>query len=297
MKAWTPIVTAIWWSLSVCTPAAFSQTADIENINFETQNGFILVQATLDNQAGTFILDTGSPTLVLNDRHFTGTSSDWQANGINGKVAVQELLVKKWRWGQIEHKHIIAVVTDLQHLEQAVQRPILGLIGYEMIRKHELYFDYQNRIIRQYEARRSALHEQHQPDAVIPFDLQWHLPVIRATIGKEELLLGLDSGTEANLLHQQNKRLLAKEQLGYVRPELLQGLDQKLERTTTATVKCTAIEQNEFVNMKYVFTDLSALRQAYDLPIDGLLGFPFWSACKLSINYRKQEGALSLEYP
>jgi len=289
MKAWTPIVTVIWLSLSVCTSTTFGQTTEIENIYFETQNGLMLVQATLDNQSGTFILDTGSPTLVLNDRHFTGKSSDWRANGLNGKVAVQEFCVKKWRWGQINRRNFKAVVANLQHLEQALQRPILGLIGYEMIRKHELYFDYKNRIIRQYNAKRSVLHESAVPSAVIPFDLKYHLPVVQVVIGEKLFRFGLDSGAETNVLHLQKASQLTEDAFHNIRTVSVQDLGSHVKRTTAAIVKCTLIEENRFVDMKYVFADLSSLRQAYNLSIDGLLGFPFWSAHKVSINYRKQE--------
>ncbi|NJL76119.1 MAG: hypothetical protein HC892_14990 [Saprospiraceae bacterium] len=67
------------WSDAICTTA------------FELRQGMILVEGDIDGQRGWFILDTGSPGLVLNKRYFSGIPSEAVAYGIHQKINIEEL--------------------------------------------------------------------------------------------------------------------------------------------------------------------------------------------------------------
>jgi len=286
MKArWNTVVLAFWLLL----PLVSAQQSDIYVEKFAVREGLILVTAAVDGQPGTFIFDTGAPTLVLNSRLFDGQPSEWTAEGINGQVHIQEKVIKRFKWGNITKRRLRVVVSNLTHLEKTLRHPLMGLIGYEIIRSQEICLDYENQRIIQYKTNMSGLHRYQEPKEVLDFELFAHLPVITAEIDQHQLRLGLDTGAEANLLGANPKAQLIKQNLSETRTEELRGMNHRVDEIQATVVRYTSIDKNTFLNMKYVFTDLSHLRQGQQHKIDGLLGFPFFSACKISINYRKQK--------
>jgi len=282
---WNIAVLAFWLFL----PFVNAQQSDIYVEKFAVREGLILVTATVDGQPGTFIFDTGAPTLVLNSRLFDGRPSEWTAEGVNGQVRIQEKIVKRFEWGNITKRRLHAVVSDLTHLESALRHPISGLIGHEIIRSQEICLDYEHQRIIQYKTNMAGLHRYQAPKEVLDFELFVHLPVITAEINQHQLRLGLDTGAEANLLGANPKAKLIRQNLRETRTEELRGMNHQIDEIQATVVRYTSIDQNTFENMKYVFTDLSHLQQNDQEAIDGLLGFPFFSACKISINYRKQK--------
>ncbi len=282
---WNTVVLAFWLLL----PLVNAQQSDIYVEKFAVREGLILVTATVDGQPGTFIFDTGAPTLILNSRVFKGHPSEWTAEGVNGQVHIQEKVIKRFEWGNISKRRFHAVVSDLTHLEKALRHPLMGLIGYEVIRSQEICLDYETQQIIQYKTKMAGLHRYQKPREILDFELFAHLPVITAEIDQHQLRLGLDTGTEANLLGTNPKAKLIRQNLNKTRTEELRGMNHRVDEIQATIVRYTSIDQNTFENMKYIFTDLSHLQRNNQEAIDGLLGFPFFSACKISINYRKQK--------
>jgi len=284
---WKIGVLAFWLLTQQALFIIHAQESAIYAEQFTVREGLILVKATVEERTGTFIFDTGAPTLVLNAHHFEGQQTDWTAQSINGEITIQEKVVQKFSWGNITKRRLRAFVSDLSHLEKALQQPILGLIGYEIIRSQEICLDYENRRILQYKPNFSGLHRYETPKEILSFELLAHLPVIKAEINQHQLHLGLDTGAESNLLGANPKVHLIRQNLADTITQELRGLDQRVNNSQATVVRYTSIDENAFLDMKYVFTDLSHLQR--DQSIDGLLGFPFFSACKISINYRKQK--------
>lgn len=293
MKYWIILFLTIPFLSYSQNKVAFIQVAaldsEINNLNhnavsaaFEVREGLILVEGAMNDEKGYYILDTGAPMMVVNAK--LDHESSVKAAGITTEFTVHHTQVASFQWANIEHKNLEAVAVDISHLEQAAGKRILGLIGYEILKQYEVLFDYANHIIQLFPARSNKLHRNFRPVSSVKFTIEDHLPILDMKIDDQTYRVGLDSGSEVNLLTSAAKDELNYLQINGLRKEEIQGVDQVVRPVYATLITSTEVADHEFRHMKYLFTDLSHLK---DLDIDGLLGFPFFSQYKCSINYRK----------
>ncbi|MEL7021456.1 MAG: aspartyl protease family protein, partial [Bacteroidota bacterium] len=256
----------------------------VVSANFELREGLILVEGHMNGELGYFIFDTGAPMMIVNKTDIRPNDEELAAAGITTAVAAEWLSISNFQWANIEQRNLSAVAIDISHLERATDRRILGLIGYELLKSYEVLFDYNNHIVRLFPARNNALHNHHTPVAVLDFKLRDHVPVLEVNIGGRVYRMGLDSGSETNILSSQIKEEIPAIQFNGLRDAEVQGVDQVVHSVTSTLITSTNIAEHNFEKMKYLFTDIQHL---HDLQMDGLLGFPFFKQKKCSINYKK----------
>jgi len=266
--------------------------ADLGRVNvtvapFEFVGGFVVVRASLNGAMGNFILDTGSPGIVLNAAGKAGESS-LEAVGVGGEMEVSKVEVAHFNWGGIERNQVEAFSLDLSHLESSIGRKLSGLIGYDLFQNYELFFDYPNQTIKVYTAGSAEELRRANPGAALSFTLNGHVPVIPVNIGHKKIYLGLDSGAEANLLDQSYLKRLDKKAIQHAGTENVVGLDQQVHKAKSAIVRSTEIENESFPDLAYLFTDLSSLNSQFESRLDGLLGYPFFSNHAVAINYKER---------
>lgn len=256
------------WSDVICTTA------------FELRQGMILVEGDINGQSGSFILDTGSPGLVLNKKYFTGTPSTTLAYGFNTKVEVQALVISLFRWECIEKKRITSWVLDLAEMERGLGEKILGLIGYEILQEKELLVDYEKMHIEQ-----RALFSKSSlplPDAVLSFALDEHLAIIKIDVAGITRDMILDSGSETSIMAENEQTLTFYSEDA----SIIVGLDK---------VKSSARIVNIEVNMPSgrLVLEMLISNGTNTLVDKGLLGSSFLNQYKKwSINYHKQRLSL-----
>lgn len=256
-------------------------------VPFDIIRGMIFVRAEINQQWGSFILDTGAPSIVVNQSK--KESSKQQASSCKESFSVESIEINSFKWAGIERQNIEGLSVDISHLEKTSKQKILGLIGFELIKNNEVLFDYSGKRILLYPARKNSLHKSSKPVLSIPFRLQDHLPIIEVQIGGKKLRFGLDSGAAVNLIDKKYADILPPSSFNITQVEELQGLDQTVQKVSAATIPQTEIKKISCSDMKYLFTDLSHLKSSSDLQIDGLLGFPFFEKMKFSINYAKRK--------
>jgi len=260
---------------------------DLIYVPFEWQDGKILVSASIEGVRRTFMLDTGAPSLVLNEQIEEKTKSS--ARGISGEVQITQKTVQSFEWAGIQTKKLEALVLNMEHLEIAAKTKLAGLIGYDVLKNAEVLFDYERRLILLSKTHKSSWHKGHKPRATIDFIMEDHLPVLKVKIDKKTLYLGLDSGAECNILDEKVFNKIPKSLISKNKQEKLIGLDRKEKSVNVAWISDTQIKKETFSDMKYLFTDLSALQNEGEIQLDGLLGAPFFQSATFSINYRKQK--------
>lgn len=256
--------------------------------SFELVNGMIFVEANMNQQQGNFILDTGAPLTIVNTQT-PNHKSELTANGISEAFMVTSTEIKSFEWAGIKRSQFEALAIDISHLEKASERPILGLIGYDLLKNYELLIDYENQEIRLFNARKNNWHVNHQPIETFSFIIQDHLPVLKVKIGRKNYYFGLDTGAAVNLIDLSQKDKIAKDLRSDLKIEEIQGVDKVVHEVFATTIYETKVKDLAFDNMKYLFTDISHLKESSSLRIDGLLGFPFFSQKKCSINYQKRK--------
>lgn len=254
-------------------------------VPFTVMEGMMIVEATVNNEKGNFIIDTGAPTLVLNERP-TATQQT-SGRGISNGLVADEVNVQEFSWSGINKKNIAAFKVDISHLEKVSDQSLAGIIGYDILKEVELLVDYQAQTLLLSPVKSKS--KFNEPIAVIPFTMQAHLPVIKVKIGKKKLRLALDTASESNILDSKifdkiNAELISNQQVGEI-----QGVDQQIKRVKVADIATTQVRDLPFRDMPYLFTDLSHLKSESGLNIDGLLGYPFFKQGKMSINYKEQK--------
>lgn len=252
---------------------------------FELIGGMMYVKGEMNGEQGHFIFDTGAPFMIINK--VLESENTVKATGISSNFVAQNVKIEAFKWANIKHRAVEAVAIDLNHFENASQRNVLGLIGYEVIRDYEVFINYNNKTICLFPAHGNELHRKAEPVSTLRFSIQNHLPVITAKIGDKKLRLGLDTGAEVNLLDAALKTEISPLQINGLKLEEIQGVDKVVHPVLATLITNTAVANHDFAHMKYLFTDMSHLQSADGLTIDGLLGFPFFSKYKMSINYRK----------
>ena len=273
-----------------------TSTVDKIVIPFKLVGRLTIVEAVIDGKAGSFILDTGAPALVLNRRYFKDStpSANGRSNGINGKVnQLYEQVISRMYWNGLQAKNILVDVIDMSHIEQVRNVKLLGLIGYQLFKKYELVFDYPNRQIMLYrlnkKGRRAATYSlDNNPADSIPITMIRHLPCIKKQIGGKPLVLGIDSGAEINLL----RRGVHKKLKPYFTPmgeTALHGLSKKAKLSTSGKLRQFWLDCLKYEDMITLFTDLKVMDPHYSAQLDGILGYEFLSQHKVAINFKTRQ--------
>lgn len=271
-------------SLAEAAPA-FEWTAPTgQRIPFKLIRGMILTEASIDQEKGRFILDTGAPLLVVNDRP---DAPSRLAASFSQEIQVGETTIENFRWAGLEEKKLEALVLDISHLESAFGQSLEGMIGYNVLKDYEVYFDYENSFMLRSDPRKNVLHDHAEPLYSIPFQLSDHLPVITVTIGKRKLRLGLDTGACANLIDVAALEALDAGLITWLPDEEVQGLDQNVKRVQALQLDHLEAKELAVSDLKFLSADLSQLHSEDGVALDGLLGYAFLSRFKFSINYPK----------
>lgn len=256
------------------------------------------MQGAADDRYGYFILDTGAPSLILNQKYFNEMSSsggvEQTAVGLNGGVkrvrmryADLELDNRKWN-------NVYAALYDLEYLEEAKGIQILGLIGSLIFRNDELEIDFEKKQLLIYELDRQGemidvSARRIPPDVAIPFNQKGHLPCIEAYVEGLPLRLGIDSGAGiALIIHEKHTQLSP-----FAEPEeiiRIRGLDQNSVQTRTYQLHGLNVSNLSYSRLRIAFTDLSSINDQFaGLDVDGILGLDALSQHRMSINFRKKE--------
>ena len=252
---------------------------------FKMIEGMMLVEATMNNVQGNYIIDTGAPTLVINGQP---TQSTTQGRGISQGLVTAEMKVQAFKWAGIERENLFAFQVDISHLEAVSGEKIAGIIGYDILKEVELLVDYSTQSIQLSATKRKGTYQK-KPVTTIPFVMQEHLPVIKVKIGNKKLRLALDTASESNILDAGIYKKLSKATFKNTVKGELQGVDQQVKQVMISTISETIIKGLPFTDMKYLFTDLGHLKKESGLYIDGLLGYPFFKQGKMSINYQERK--------
>ncbi|MEM9992132.1 MAG: hypothetical protein AAF738_10235, partial [Bacteroidota bacterium] len=177
--------------------------------------------------------------------------------------------------------NIKALVLDLAHFEERLSLPLLGLIGYEVLKKWEIAFDYTQQTLTLHYGQQRNVPEQLTVTRV-PFQLLGHLIAFELHIEGQPYQLILDSASGANFL---DKSINSKHLLDTPTPIQVRSADNIDAIYTQSLLTESSISNTQFFNQPFVRSNLKEM-----LPkLDGLLGFPFLSCCKISVNYRKRE--------
>lgn len=266
-------------------------------IPIKRAHNLILLEGTIDSLYGNFILDFGSPYLVLNATYFRDYRTDYgrlaaSANGVAGyarRTGVQRLSL-----GGLTYEDLDADVTELGNIENKRGVRILGLLGVNLFKEFEMELDLKQSVIILHRLDKSGYPVQPEtdldvkPEIVMPIQVYNNIILLDANIADKKLRFALDSGAEVNLLDKDaNRKVLSMMKIN--RTTYLNGSTGGRVEVIDGVLLEMEVGGVRLKNMRTLVTDLSALGEGYGVPIEGMLGYGFLSQGIVWINFDREE--------
>ena len=257
-------------------------------IPFKRVGNLIMLEATIDEQTGYFILDTGAPYLVLNNTYFreypkmelyasVGTTG---AGSATFKTKVESLSLRS-----LKYENLQADVTDLSEIENVRKVKVLGLLGLALFKQLVLQIDYSNNQIQFYNSKSFSPKDIWQ---VHPFKLRNNIMSVNGNVNGEKLQFAIDTGAELNAISSdlsENVDAL----FNIDNRKRLNGVGESIE-VFTGDFKKISINEVPYLNMRTLMIDLEPLSFAYGFKVDGILGYEWLSKNKSIIfNFPEKE--------
>lgn len=286
--------------LAFSTSQPLRSQPDAFTMPFHLIAKLILVEATVEGKQGLFILDTGMDRVVLNTAHFpqgaepapgqtTVTISNFHGSSLTARTDYYSLQL-----GELRIRQQLVLLANLSHLEKNRNVSILGLIGYPVLRDFEIVMDYQAKELTFFRLdkkgnRRIGTAYFPEPAVVVPIQLADHMPCLDITVGREQLLVGLDSGAGINVFAAQTSPLFYEHASRY-RPASVRNLDSRPVAAEVVLLDSIGIAGITYPPMRAIFQHLGNTNPHLARNnIQGLLGYEFLRHHKTAINYRKKE--------
>ena len=253
--------------------------------NFTFDRNLIFFEARVNGEPGNFILDTGAPTLVMNNRGEATAGSNYQGFGSGGSVELSDHRVEVFEMSGLSLENYWAIGLDLRGMESRTGQRIDGMVGYDLLNDGELRIDYSDRSFRLLPSERRPLHDGAQPRAVLRFSLIDHLPVVRLRINGRRYDFAIDTGAGSNLVDEKVARELKLPTTGEGMNIL--GLDGRAVDADLVTLAAPAEFAGGAEDINLVTMDLSHLDDQNGR-LAGILGSAFLSQYTIGIDYRRR---------
>lgn len=270
---------------------------EADPIPFRLVSNTILIEATVNNISGYFIVDTGTPYLVLNEEFFKGVPTNDKIRGLVGgemdlyKQKV-DLMIGDLKWNRVE-----AILLSLDHLSRLKGVTILGLIGTKVLKYFEMTIDFDTLELELNRAfgRSNSENTDYPPDAAFEFYWRGGMPTITTEVGNNNLVFGLDTGAGINVLDSHKGKQLTEFLTTGDKVKLF-GLASESQNMQSGLIHNVIIENYYCPEMKVVLTSLKRFKGVNSElnAVDGLLGYEFLKQFRSVINFKKN--TISLYY-
>lgn len=264
------------------------------SIPFKRIGNLISVQTKLNGVSRTFLIDNGAPVFVLNSAHLGKDSTDNKltlsnTKGAGGTISnVGVAKIESFDFGGISMDTQNVISMDLSHLEKATKTTFYGLLGYDVYKEYDLFFDYKKNTITfiKPEATKDFLESNFKSkrQVEVPIEMEGHIAVVKGVINGKEYMFGIDCGAESSLFDiklkdelKPNFRKLKKDKMG--------GADLNVVDIYTGKLDSMVIGGVEFKKTQTAFSDISHLNEGYNLKLDGLIGYDILSEQPTLISY------------
>jgi len=220
-------------------------------IPFQLVDGLIVVEATVNQEKGQYIFDTGSPYLIING---SVDSKDSEISSLDYEHFAEDIVVHDFSLANISKRAIGAMKVDASFLKNHVGYEVDGLIGMSALQGYSVFIDYEENKLVFLNEESSLINQSymHYRVSSIDYQLLESRPVVNINIGQKLYKMILDSGANANVIHQ-NSSLATNDESLFSADEI------KLNNIT-------------ITNIDFLQRDLSFVNEAgNDFKIDGIL--------------------------
>ena len=261
-------------------------------IPFQLSRNLMVVRAHVNGKSGYFILDTGAETLILNEKYFTGSINN-QSHAVDfagSKIKIKESMVQ-FGWELNDTSMHYAVVIDLSSLEKVMGSPILGTIGYEVLKDYEVFFDLNRREITLSKLDDSGNYILDKPTHLNPIDsfklyANHHKPYIIVEIAGKKLKFGIDTGAAWSLIRKGAVKKISR-QFEWKESIIAAGYNGEQYESKNGIIKGMNIDKTSWNPIKVIIGDKWQAGGSPKAKLDGLLGYEFIKQRNMGINFIK----------
>jgi predicted aspartyl protease len=290
--------------ISICASPVIGPQGNIVGVTIPLKRAgrLLLIEGTIDNMVGNFILDTGASGLVLNKTYFRSSMKfeNEEGGGVTGSTsAVARVIVKRLVISELIYLNVSADVIPLGHLENRRGVKILGLFGMSLLKNVEMVIDVNNNELQIFGLDKNGSRVG-APSPVVKYDLVQkieiyrHVMFVKAVIGGRVLDFCLDTGAESNVLSiDANKKVLAT--VTITKRSSLSGAGENSGEVLYGTLNEFSMGNRQMIPMETIVCSLTALSQQYGYPIDGMLGYDFFAKGTIHFNLVKKEMGICLK--
>jgi len=306
MKRLTSLILLLTWVLSQLpaqAPVAYlrsmrevsvtspSSLLSHDHVPVYPENNMLLVPGKVNGVRGFFLLDTGSPSLVVHSKWVRETGQIIGGQSVDGQtVSLQEVRLDEVVYRNRTYSDVKALSLDLSHLDALIEDPILGLLGKDWIAQQPSVLDFKRNHIQYFSESDKIAWRARKPVAVSPISWADHIPVITISIHDKMYRFGIDSGSSDNLIDPRVLAELKKEDVLVLDCIDLQGLSGALIRTDLIQLEEVRLtEDQQAVPATFIAMDLSSVLHADGSPLDGLIGVSFLRNTIFSIDYQQHK--------
>ncbi|TXF91266.1 hypothetical protein FUA23_03315 [Neolewinella aurantiaca] len=260
-------------------PAAGNELA------FDFTRNMIFFEARVNGKQGSFILDTGAPTLLLNNRGAAVGNPAPTGVAAGGIVDLSNQRIESFEMGGRNTGKHWAIAMDLRGMEQRMGKTIDGFVGHKILRDGEVRIDFPDRKFQLVESSRKPRHEGRAPVTAVKFEYIDHLPVILLRVGKKKLRFAIDTGAGTNLIDKRLSKIFTP-----TGSEMnVQGLDGDNKNHQIVTISDLQLAGEAQPETTFVAMDLSHLQSPGERAISGILGSVFLTDYVVGIDYKRRK--------
>jgi len=272
---------------------------DVIAVPIEMRGKLILVDVLLDGIQRKFILDSGAPKVILNQKYTQVNENDLNrttisnSKGVNGSVSGLDIIhIEELNFHGISLKDQDVLTLDLSDLEKDYEVEIYGLLGFELIKGYDILFDYDKKELLMLNPNYyETFDKEYYLDVAktsAPIVMEGHIPVVEIKVNGKNLAIGLDCGAEVNLIDNDLYQDFANN-LENISTDTLSGADRVPRKVIAGEVKQTQIGRKYFQNMETVFSDISHINAGYSIKIDGIMGYELFSKQPTLLSFARKE--------
>lgn len=260
---------------------------------FEYKANEIMVKAKINGKPDVLlILDTGATTTVLNTADATAygiaKSSDFKMTTGSGTIKTSYINLSSLSLGDLLLTNVPVAVSDLPGFQELPGHKPAGIIGADILRRFLVCIDYENR-----EVTFSDPHDVKVPDDAIVITTEPALGaaglVVQGRLEGQPITLLVDTGAAFNNVSEHLiKRLLKSSPLPVGKVEGLDGQKISIGAVMFKNLKIGSLTVSNPI-FSVAPESVSGLQKG--IIVNGslaILGNPFWSRYKLTIDYRNQ---------
>ena len=273
-----------------------SMNADSVIIPVKRAGRLLLIEATVDNETGNFIFDTGANKLIFNGTYFRNhiRTQGESSSGINGSIGtVEQTTIDKIEFAGLIYKKVKVDLANLGHIENRRGVKILGLIGFNLMKDFEILIDTKNNQLKLYRLNKAGERVSSQSAGFKPDYSQkiWmisNILFLEGKIGGKKLNFCFDTGAETNVISSfSNKNVLSS--VAITRRSGLRGAGSNGTEVLFGRMDDFSLGNKQINGMETIISNLESLSEVYGTRIDGMLGFNFMEQGILCINFVKKQ--------